>query len=80
MTSVTTGRPRDRGSIPVRRKKFVFALGSTKLPVKCIPSFVSGWGGGGVWGCRSVRLSTHVHLIPSVRMIGAIPSRHDILS
>ena len=40
VTSVRTGHPRNSGSIPGIGKKFVSAVGSTKLPVKCIPRTV----------------------------------------
>ena len=36
VTSVRTGRPRNSGSIPDIGKKFVSAVGSTKLAVKCV--------------------------------------------
>ena len=45
VTCVRTGRPRNSGSILDIGKKFVSAVASTKLPVKCVTRTV-------VWGMK----------------------------
>jgi hypothetical protein len=45
------------------------ALGLTQPPVQWVPGVLFG----GVKRCRGVMLTTHPHLVPRLRMIGAIP-------